>query len=150
MQPSLAALYKMARVKKLWNPGGGQEMAVMVGLWKNFYNNNQFNLLPHLSFTRNQYKLMWIIAIEFFCHKPTITAISWPPPGFYNFFTLCKAARLGYTFFYSLNGCFWVNFTSFCNLTFLCYFRERKWFMSVYISLLINMMEEKITIWTTL
>jgi len=31
----------MARVKRLWNPGGGQEMAVMVGLWqKKFINNN--------------------------------------------------------------------------------------------------------------
>ena len=34
VRPSLAALHKMARVKKLWNPGGGQEMAVMVGVWQ--------------------------------------------------------------------------------------------------------------------
>jgi len=34
MWPSLAALHKMARVKKLLNPGGGQEMAVMIDLWQ--------------------------------------------------------------------------------------------------------------------
>ena len=45
-------------------------------------------------------------------HRPTITVISWPPPGLHNFFTLailCRAARLGCTLFYSLNGCFWVD-----------------------------------------
>ena len=38
-QPSCkkgVALCKMASMKKLWNTGGGQEMAVMVGQWQKF------------------------------------------------------------------------------------------------------------------
>jgi len=30
----------MAKVKKLQNPGGGQEIAVMVGLWQKFFIKN--------------------------------------------------------------------------------------------------------------
>ena len=44
--------------KKLWNIGGGQEMAVMVGQWNNFNNDNSGeSVLPHPSFTRNRYKI---------------------------------------------------------------------------------------------
>ena len=35
----MAALYKMARVKKLWNSGGSQEMAVMICIMAKKFNN---------------------------------------------------------------------------------------------------------------
>ena len=40
------ALCKLASMKKLWNTGGGQEMAVMVGQWQKFNNGNQVNFVP--------------------------------------------------------------------------------------------------------
>ena len=58
VQPSLVALHKMARVKKLSNPGGSQEMAVMVGVWQNILITTiHVNLCPHPSSTRNQHKI---------------------------------------------------------------------------------------------
>ena len=58
VRPSLVALHKMARVKKLWNPGGGQEMVVMVSLWqKCLITTIQVNFCPYPSFTRNQHKI---------------------------------------------------------------------------------------------
>jgi len=66
---SLAALHKMAWVKKLWNPGGGQEMAVMVSQWqKILITTNQVNLCPHPSFGSLgiSTKFTWIIVIKIF------------------------------------------------------------------------------------
>ena len=53
--PSLAALHKMARVKKLWNPGGGQEMAVMVGI---FLIQVNFMLIPSEAGIRTWIKIL--------------------------------------------------------------------------------------------
>jgi len=81
-------------------------MAVMVGLWQKFsITTTQVNLCPYPNFTRNQLKIHLIIVIKIFCHRLTITAISWPPPGFHNFFTLAilyRAAGLDHTFYLQL------------------------------------------------
>ena len=36
-----------------------------------------------------------LLLLKFFCLRPTITAISWPPPGFHNFFTLAILCSYG-------------------------------------------------------
>jgi len=85
-------------------------MAVMVGLWQKFTIQVNFVLIP----SEAGIKTHWpeLLLLNFFCHRPTIAAISWPPLGFHNFFTLailCRTARLGHTLVYSLNGCFCVD-----------------------------------------
>jgi len=75
-------------------------MAVMVGLWQNFIITIVSSSQLHKESAQNSPEL--VVAIKSFCHTPTITAISWMPSGFHNFFTLailCRAARLGHTFF---------------------------------------------------
>ena len=82
-------------------------MAVMVGLWKKILITTvQVNsmLIPSEAGMRIQIDLN--CCYQKFCHKPTIIAISWLPSGFHNFFTLCRAARLGHILFNGLNGCF--------------------------------------------
>jgi len=69
-----------------------------------------FVLIPSEAGMRTQIDLNCVM--KNFYHGVIITAISWPPPGFYNFFTLaifCTAARLGCTLFHSLNGCFFLK-----------------------------------------
>ena len=131
--PSLAALHKMARVKRLWNPGAAKKWLWWSVYGKNFNSNNsgQFfaSLLPQLHYRNQQKKSPKLILLKNFA----LDRPSQPFLGFHNFFTLailCRAARLGTSgFIYSLNGCFWVDFTSFCDLTFKG--RKWRWFMSV-------------------
>jgi len=55
-------------------------MAVMVGQWKNFNNDNSGEfVLPHPSFKEN---LPELLLLKFFS-----LTISWPPPVFHNFFS---------------------------------------------------------------
>jgi len=98
---------------------------------KNF-NNNNLGLIP-ASLGINT-KFTWIVffAIDrpsqpfHGCHLDFTTFSPWP---------FCVGLPdWAVPFFYTLDDCFWVDFTSFCNLTFLHYFRERKWwFMSVFL-----------------
>ena len=75
--------------KKLWNTGGGQEMAVMVSrsVKKILITTIQVNfvLIPGM----RQHKFTWIVVIKVFFHWPMYHhshLISWPPPVFHNFF----------------------------------------------------------------
>jgi len=74
-------------------------------------NSGEF-VLPSLRFTRICLNCCHLK----FCHKPTITTISWLPPWISHLFSLnlLRAAH----FFLQL-GCFGLDFTSFCNCT-LC------------------------------
>ena len=117
----------MARVEKLWNPGGGQEMAVMVRI---FFNNNtsgQFVSSSQES-AQNSPKLLLlkIFAIDrpsqpFLGHHQDFTTFSpWTPyVGLPNWAV--------YPFYSLTEWLFMSIFHFFCNLTFLCYFRGRKW-----------------------
>jgi len=78
-------------VKSRWRPWNGCDGQCMV---KNFNNSNSF--FSHSSFTRNQHKIQlnYCYLIFFLYKRSTITAISWLPPGFHNFFTLAILCRL--------------------------------------------------------
>jgi len=100
VQPSSTEDSQGEKVKSRWQPRNGCDGRSMAKIFNN-------NSSPYPSFTRNSPELLLLK----FCHRPTITAISWPPPGFHNFFTLailCTAARFGRTLSYSLNGCLFV------------------------------------------
>ena len=63
MRPSLAALHKMARVKKLLNPDGGQEMAVMIDPWQKILMTTiqvNFVLIPSEAGMRTQSNLNYL------------------------------------------------------------------------------------------
>jgi len=69
----------MARVKKLWNPGGSQEMDVMVSLWQKILIPVNFVLTPIARDKDTNWPELFLV--KKFCHRPTIL-------GFHNFFTL--------------------------------------------------------------
>ena len=85
-------------------------MAVMVVLWQKILIKTiqvNFVLIPSEVGMRTQNELNCFYYN--FCHRPIITAISWLPPGFHNFFMLailCRASRLGHTFFLQLEWLF--------------------------------------------
>ena len=108
VRPSLAALHKIARVKSC-------EIQVAAKKWELYFNNNSGLIPASLGIST---KFTWIDFISF-CHRLTITTISWQPPGFHNLSprqSCVGLPDLAAPFLY-LNGCFWVDFTSFC-LTF--------------------------------
>ena len=82
-------------------------MTVIVGLWqKNLIATTKWICADPSEVGMRQHRLTWIVVINRFCLRPTITAISWSPPRFHNFFTLAilhRTARLGRTLFYSLH-----------------------------------------------
>jgi len=81
------SLCKNVWVKKLWNTGSSQEMAVMVGQWQNFNSDNSGELVNVASSQlhwESSPKFTWIVVIKI-CLLPTNTAISWLPPVFHNF-----------------------------------------------------------------
>ena len=69
-QPSFfKRVQEKARVKKLWNTGGGQEMAVMVSLWqKKLITTVQVNLCCHIPASLGIGT--WIIIIKTFSTNP--------------------------------------------------------------------------------
>ena len=116
VRPSLAALYKMARVKSC-----EIQVTAKNWLWWSVYGKNiflnktiqmNFVLIPSEAGIRTQIDMNCYY--QNFCHRLIITTISWPPPEFHNFFTLAllySAARLGHTlFFYTTWMAFWVDY----------------------------------------
>ena len=97
-------------MKSRWRPRNGCDDRSMAKFLNN-NNSGEFCADSYIMKLGWGHKWTWIVVIKIFCHRSTITAISWLPIGFHNFFTLAilyRAARLGRTLFYSLNGCLWV------------------------------------------
>ena len=73
-------------VKSRWRP------SVMVGL-SQIFQFRSWSICVLISASLGNSTKFTRIIIKIFCHRPTITAISWPPPGFHNFFILAILCR---------------------------------------------------------